>query len=285
MRKPRPDVLTGRKVLDLGCGAGIDVFIAAQLVGETGEVIGVDMTDEQLAIAERNIDPIMKNIGFKKPNVRFVKGMIEEIPVESGSVDVVISNCVVNLSEAKDRVFSEIHRVLKPGGEFLIADIVADRRIPERLAEDTRLYSECLTGAAYKGDLRRLMEQAGFNDVRTLDVRQLGDVIEGIHFESMTLRGFKIDLEDACETTAKSRSTKARSPEKTARFELDGGHLFEAGIPMRICKNTADMITKTRYATHFDVSAEMFHMGLFDCAPTAGAATADGSAGGAVGCC
>ena len=113
---PLPELLNGLTVLDLGSGAGIDVFIAAQLVGPQGRVIGVDMTDEQLDIARRNVDPIMKNIGYEKSNVEFLKGRIEEIPVESGTVDVVISNCVINLSENKEAVFKEIWRVLKPGG-------------------------------------------------------------------------------------------------------------------------------------------------------------------------
>ena len=267
---PIPVAVEGRTILDLGCGAGIDCFIAAQLVGPNGKVIGVDMTPEQLETARRNVEPIMRNIGYATSNTTFIEGRIEEIPVESASVDVVISNCVVNLSERKDRVFSEIWRILKPGGEFLI---IADRRIPKHLAEDKLLYSECLTGAAYAGDLRRTMQGAGFFDVRTVSARRLDDVIEGIHFDSVSLRGFKLPLEDACEDFGQVAVYKGTIEGQGREFILDGGHVFVAGMPQRICKNTADMIVSTRYAAHFDVSAEMFHMGLFDCAPTAAAPT------------
>lgn len=283
---PIPDLAEGRTVLDLGCGAGIDVFIAAQLVGPSGRAIGVDMTAEQLAVARRNVEPIMKNLGFARPNVEFLEGRIEEIPVESHSVDVVISNCVINLSNHKQRVFEEIRRVLKPGGEFLIADIVADRRIPARLASDARLFSECLTGAAYAQDLRRTMQAAGFQDVRTVSTRRLGDVIEGIHFDSVKLRGFKLELEDTCEDYGQVAVYRGTIPGMKDGYVLDRGHVFTSGMPMRVCKNTADMLLGSRLAPHFAVSAEMFHMGLFDCGPS-GEADGDDAAGacGPTSCC
>jgi arsenite methyltransferase len=267
---PLPEAVESKTILDLGCGAGIDVFMAAQLVGPRGKVIGVDMTDAQLEVARKNVAPIMANLGYEKANVEFKKGRIEEIPAEDDSIDVVISNCVINLCPNKELVFGEIRRILKPGGEFLIADIVADRRIPEHLAQDERLYSECMTGAAYAGDLRRTMQAAGFEDVRTVNSRRLGDVIEGIHFDSVALRGFKISLEDACEDFGQVAVYKGTIARHSDSFILDQGHQFVAGIPQRVCKNTADMITQTRYAPHFDVSPTMFHMGLFDCGPKEG---------------
>ena len=264
---PLPDAIEGGTILDLGCGAGIDVFMAAQIVGVGGKVIGVDMTPAQLEVAERNVAPIMANLGFSKSNVEFRHGRIEEIPADNDSVDVVISNCVINLCADKERVFREIHRILKPGGEFFIADIIADRRIPNRLAKDELLYSECLTGAAYGGDLRRVMQKAGFEDVRTVSSRRLGDVIEGIHFDSVGLRGFKLPLEDACEDYGQVAVYKGTIARRESEFILDHGHRFVAGMPERVCKNTADMLTQTRYAPHFHVSEAMFHMGLFDCGP------------------
>jgi ubiquinone/menaquinone biosynthesis C-methylase UbiE len=284
---PIPPELEGRTVLDLGCGAGIDCFIAAQLVGPTGKSIGVDMTQEQLDIARRNVAPIMANLGFERSNVEFLHGKIEEIPVASGSVDVVISNCVINLSENKEQVFKEIWRVLKPGGEFYIADIVADRRVPGHLKDDKRLYSECLTGAAYMGDLTRLMRRAGFEDVRMLKERALAEVIEGIHFASVILRGFKVELEDQCEDYGQVAVYLGTVPGKAAEFELDQGHKFEAGKAMRVCKNTADMLKQSRYAKHFVVSAEIFHMGLFDCSPPKAEAAAAPAAATSIagGCC
>ena len=274
---PLPPLLEGRTVLDLGCGAGIDVFIAAQLVGPRGRVIGADMTPAQLEVARRNVAPIMANIGYAEPNVEFVDCRIEALPLPDASVDVVISNCVINLSEDKSAVFREIGRVLKPGGEFYIADIVSDRRIPARLAADRRLYSECLTGAAYMGDLTRIMRAAGFLDVRVVQDRPLRDVIEGIHFSSVLLRGFRLDLEDQCEDYGQVAVYRGTIPDRADRFALDGGHDFRAGEPVRVCKNTADMILGSRFAPHFAVSAEMFHMGLFDCSPKT-AATEDGGA-------
>ena len=265
---PIPQVLGARTVLDLGSGAGIDCFIAAQLVGPKGKVIGVDMTDEQLDIARRNIAPIMENIGYKAPNIEFRKGRIEEIPVEDGTVDVVISNCVINLSTDKTRVFREIHRVLKPGGEFYISDIVSDRRIPEALKADERLYSECLSGAAYYFDLRRTMRKAGFEDVRVVSERPLDDVIEGIRFSAINLRGFKIELEDECEDYGQVAVYRGTIPNHEASFTLDSSHVFKAGRAERVCKNTADMLTQSRYARHFTVSHELFHMGVFDCGPS-----------------
>ena len=269
---PIPAVLDGCTVLDLGSGAGIDCFIAAQLVGPDGKVIGVDMTDEQLEVARRNIAPIMTNIGFERPNVEFRKGRIEEIPVDDASLDVVISNCVINLSSDKTTVFKEIWRALKPGGEFYISDIIADRRIPAALEADERLYSECLSGAAYFGDLRRTMRAAGFEDVRVVSERPLGDVIEGIHFSAVNLRGFKVALEDECEDYGQVAVYRGTIPNQEASFLLDSGHLFKAGKAERVCKNTADMLTQSRYSQHFVVSPELFHMGIFDCGPSDDAA-------------
>lgn len=266
---PVPELLEGRTVVDLGCGAGADCFIAAQLVGPNGRVIGVDMTDEQLEVARRNVSPHMDSFGFVEPNVEFRKGFIEDIPVEDDSADVVISNCVINLSDDKQRVFEEIYRVLKPGGEFYIADIVADRRVPGHLQDDELLWNECLTGAAYAEDLRRMMARAGFADVRVVKSRRLSDVIEGIRFDSRTLRGFKVELEDRCEDFGQVAVYRGTIEGHERRFALDFGHDFTAGEAMRVCKNTADIIGASRFSAHFDVSAPLRHMGIFDCSPSA----------------
>ncbi len=262
---PIPDEAFGLTALDLGCGSGIDVFIAAKLVGPAGKVIGVDMTIEQLDIAQRNIDPIMKNLGYDTPNVEFILGDIESLDVPDDSVDCVISNCVINLSQNKDAVFREIYRVLKKGGEFLIADIVADRRIPEELANNPKLYSECLTGADYEGDFIKKMNNAGFNDVRQTYRRVVDDVIEGIHFRSIVFRGFKIDMEEHCEDYGQVAVYNGSAVGKPEAYSLDLNHLFPAGDPVRICKNTADIITKSRFASMFHVSGEIAHLGAFDC--------------------
>lgn len=262
---PLPDALAGQTVLDLGCGAGADCYIAAQLVGPTGEVIGLDMTPAQLEVARRNVAPHMANFGYASPNVRFVDGLIEEIPLPDHSVDVVISNCVINLSADKQRVFDEIWRVLKPGGELYIADIVADRRVPARLMQDQELWSECLVGAAYYKDLSRMMAAAGFNDVRTVSARRLADVVEGIGFESRLIRAFKLELESECEDYGQVAIYKGTIAEHASYWTLDLSHVFRAGQAVRVCKNTADMLKGSRFAGHFVVSEPLQHLGPFDC--------------------
>jgi SAM-dependent methyltransferase len=238
--------------------------MAAQLAGPNGRIIGLDMTDEQLAIARRNIEPHMDNFGFEEPTTEFIEGRIEEIPLDDESVDVVISNCVINLSPDKQAVFAEIWRVLKPGGEFYISDIVADRRVPDRLQQDEKLWSECLTGALYTEDLRRVEARAGFADTRVVDARQTGDTIEGIHFTSQVRRGFKLDLEDRCEDYGQVAVYRGTLPGRADSWALDEGHHFPAGEPVRICKNTADMLTESRFSDHFRVSEPLGHLGLFE---------------------
>ncbi len=150
----------GDTVLDLGSGAGFDCFLAAKQVGETGRVIGVDMTPSMLAKARENA----RKGGYK--NVEFREGHIESLPVEDNSVDVVISNCVINLSPDKETVFREIHRVLKPGGRFFISDLVLLHDLPESIASSQELYCACVAGALQKRDYLAAMQAAGFADIR-----------------------------------------------------------------------------------------------------------------------
>lgn len=262
---PIPELLAGRIVVDLGSGAGADCFIASQLVGADGSVIGVDMTDEQLEVARRNIDPHMDRFGYDEPNVEFRKGIIEDVPVDDGVADVVISNCVINLSDKKEQVFDEIARILKPGGEFYISDIVADRRIPGKLKENDKLWNECLSGAAYVEDLRRMMQRAGFADVRTVESRGPTDVVRGIRFYSRTLRGFQLDLEDRCEDYGQVAVYRGTIPGHPTGWKFDEHHYFGAGDPVRVCRNTATMLSESRFGPHFHVSEPLAHLGPFDC--------------------
>jgi SAM-dependent methyltransferase len=261
---PLPDGLEGLTVLDLGCGAGADCFMASQLVGPEGRVIGLDMTAEQLDVARRNIQPHMENFGFEEPNVEFTEGRIESIPLDDASVDVVISNCVINLSPDKQAVYDEIWRVLKPGGEFFVSDIVADRRTPEHMRQDPKLWGECLSGALYERDLERVEAQAGFRDVRVCEASPTGDVVEGVRFASQIRRGFKLDLEPTREDygqVAVYQGTIDGSPEA---WEFDAELTFAAGEPVRVSGNTADMLTESRFSKHFQVSQPMRHLGSFD---------------------
>jgi SAM-dependent methyltransferase len=149
----------GETVLDLGSGAGFDCFLAADRVGKTGRVIGVDMTPEMIERARENARR------DKIENVEFRFGDIEHLPVEEGSVDVIISNCVINLAPDKGRVFQEAFRVLKPGGRLMVSDIVLTRPLPDFVKNSVAAYIGCVAGAALKADYLGAMRQAGFEDV------------------------------------------------------------------------------------------------------------------------
>lgn len=172
-------VKEGEVVLDLGSGAGLDLMLAAQKVGPTGRVLGIDMTDEMIAKANNNIR------AGSYSNIEVRKGLIEELPVESASVDWVISNCVINLSPEKERVFREIARVLKPGGTMLVSDIVA-RDLPKELLAMPALYSSCITGAISEEEYLDGLEAVGLVDVKVLD-RLMYDasLIEGYAEEAL----------------------------------------------------------------------------------------------------
>ena len=288
---PIPPALEGLTVLDLGCGTGRDVYVASQLVGESGHVIGLDMTDEQLEVATRTQEAHARRFGHAKSNVRFVKGILEDLGaagIEAETVDVVISNCVLNLAPDKRPVIDEIFRVLKPGGELYFSDIFTDRRLPDPLLHDPVLVGECLGGALYTEDFRRLMEGVGVPDHRvvasaTVELEDPEVIAKAgfATFFSKTVRAFKLaSLEDRCEDfgqVAVYRGTIAHHPHT---FVLDDHHIFETGRPMLVCGNTAAMLEETRFGAHFEISGDRSqHFGLFDCAPSVD----DGSAG--ANCC
>ena len=226
---PSRHVHPGETVLDLGSGTGKICFIAAQVVGPAGRVIGIDMTDEMLDVARRAAPVVAERIGFA--NVEFRKGRIQDLALDlealdaalkhtpitdassflaadqvaeelratkplvaTGSIDVVVSNCVLNLvdARAKRRLFDEIHRVLKAGGRAVISDIVSDREVPEALQNDAELWSGCLSGALTEAAFIAAFQTAGFQEIRILKRDESPwQTVEGIEFRSVTLEAIK----------------------------------------------------------------------------------------------
>ena len=162
---------TGETVLDLGSGAGIDVFLAAERIGPTGTAIGVDMTPEMLARARRNA--VRANVA----NAEFREGRLENLPVATGSVDAVTSNCVINLVPDKAVVFQEIARVLKPEGRLVISDIVLDKALPPEIEKDVYAYVGCISGAAMREDYFGMLKAAGLGDIEVLKDIDYGSLV------------------------------------------------------------------------------------------------------------
>ncbi|MBS3964136.1 MAG: methyltransferase domain-containing protein [Methylomonas sp.] len=273
---PLPPALQGMTVLDLGCGSGRDCYLLSKLVGPTGRVIGVDMTPEQLEVAVRHRDWHAERFGFA--NVEFLHGHIENlhtVGIADNSIDVVVSNCVINLSPEKPKVLAEIFRVLKPGGELYFSDVFADRRIPGELRQDPVLLGECLGGALYWEDFRRILQDLGCPDVRkvkqnpiSIDDPEVFAKIGMVKFDSVTVRAFKMPLEDRCEDFGQVAVYLGSIAEHPHHFDLDDHHHFETGRPLRVCGNTADMLASSRYGQHFQVLGDQSrHFGLFDCVP------------------
>jgi arsenite methyltransferase len=159
----------GETVLDLGSGGGIDVLLSARRVGESGKAYGLDMTDEMLELARQN----QREAGVE--NAEFLKGTIEDVPLADDSVDVIISNCVINLSGDKPAVFREAARVLRPGGRFAVTDVVADPEMDEATKADMALWTDCIAGALTEDDFRRELEAAGFADVEVQETHRVHD--------------------------------------------------------------------------------------------------------------
>ena len=183
------DLKAGEVVLDLGSGAGVDVFLAANKVGSTGRVIGVDMTEEMVDKAEG----IARTHGYH--NVEFRLGEIEKLPVEDKSVDVIISNCVINLSPDKSKVFHEAYRALKPGGKLTVSDIVSEGALPDEIKNDPEAWAGCIAGALEQQEYLKKIKKAGFGDVQVVSSKEFyiegkgGKVIKKLL--SITVKAYK----------------------------------------------------------------------------------------------
>lgn len=282
---PVSAVREGETVLDLGSGSGKVCFVAAQIVGPTGRVIGVDLNDEMLTRARKAQPKVAEKLGYD--NVIFLKGRIEDLqldgelveerlgqrPVASyedlqrlgaelgrlrredtlipnGSVDVVISNCVLNLvsTDAKQQMFRELHRVLKPGGRAVISDIVCDETVPEMLRADPHLWSGCYSGAMREDEFLDAFAAAGLYGVTVVkrDVEPW-HVLEGIEFRSITIEAYK-GKEGPC--WDHKQAVVYRGP--FSRVEDDDGHVFVRGARAAVCQKTFGIMSRAPYAEHFE---------------------------------
>jgi arsenite methyltransferase len=197
----------GEIVLDLGSGGGIDVLLSARRVGLTGKAYGLDMTDEMLALAEEN----KRKSGLT--NVEFLKGEIENIPLPENFIDVIISNCVINLSGDKDRVLAEAFRVLKPGGRFAVSDVVVKGEVPEQIRKNMELWIGCVAGALSEEDYAAKLGQAGFDHIE-IEPTRIYEIEDARSF----LSGHGLDVEAAApEVQGKFRSAFVRATKPPAR--------------------------------------------------------------------
>jgi ubiquinone/menaquinone biosynthesis C-methylase UbiE len=303
---PIPPAIEGCTVLNLGCGAGRDVYLASQLVGPEGYVIGVDMTEaqfeacltaqltdpdcfvvevdksaDQLGVARRHVNSHMERFGYRKPNVDFRQGYFEDLAafgIADNSIDLVISNYCLNLVPDKERVFAEIFRVLKPGGELYFGNVFSGRRLPEELRKDPVLYGECYGGAFYLGDFGRMLRRLGCFNYRVISKARLfprnpesAAKVREIDFYSMSIRLFKLaDLEDTREDYGQTAVYLGTIPEMPHHFALDAEHLFVTGQPLPVCGNTSVILQKSRLSSHFRVVGDRsVHAGPFVPPPAA----------------
>ena len=288
---PLPEDVEGLTVLDLGCGSGRDCYVMAHLVGEGGSVIGVDMTEEQLAVARQYADEYCtQSLGYARSNMQFLQGYIEDLSsiegLGQGSVDLVISNCVVNLATDKLSVLRGVHNVLRNGGEFYFSDVFADRRIPDEIRRNNTLYGECLGGALYTNDFHAMCMKVGFLDPRIVSVtpielsEEIEELVGNIRFVSITFRLFKLDdMEPDCEDYGQVAKYLGTLPGSKFGYELDRTHHFETGRPALVCGNTASILQNTRLAPHFLVIGNRdTHFGEFDCSGSSGSKGSNASA-------
>ena len=237
----RANLREGEVMVDLGSGGGIDCFIAARHVGKAGRVYGIDMTEEMLGVARKNAALVAKNLGYN--NIEFRQGYLESIPIDNSSVDLVTSNCVINLSTDKDEVFGEIHRILKPGGRFMISDIISDKEAPEAMQNNKELWGECVSGAL---TLNKFLSYAKKNRFQGLRVQKdyLWKEVEGIKFYSYTIEGCK-HVSSESKSCGASRLATYAGPFESVTFQET---VYPMGIAVEINEDTAQLLASHSYA-------------------------------------
>ncbi|XP_072595980.1 arsenite methyltransferase isoform X3 [Vulpes vulpes] len=254
-----PECLENCWILDLGSGSGRDCYALSQLVGETGHVTGIDMTESQVEVAKKYIEYHMEKYGFQTPNVTFLHGYIEkleEIGIKDESYDIVISNCVINLVPDKQAVLQEVYRVLKHGGELYFSDVYASLELPEEIRTHKILWGECLGGALYWKDLAVLAQKIGFCPPRlvtanliTVQNKELERVIGDCRFVSATFRLFKLPKTGPAERCQVIYNGGITGHEKELIF--DANFTFKEGEIIEVDKETAAILKNSRFAQDF----------------------------------
>ncbi|KAM4603808.1 arsenite methyltransferase [Polymixia lowei] len=253
-----PECLEGCRILDLGSGSGRDCYMLSQLVGKRGHVTGIDMTDDQLEVARKYVDYHMQEFGYEKPNISFVRGYIEALTdagLEESSFDIIISNCVVNLSPDKKRVLNEAYRVLKDGGELYFSDVYSSGRLSDEIKNHKVLWGECIGGALWWEDLLQLAEEVGFSPPRlvtasaiTVDNKELQDILGDFQFVSATYRLFKVSKGDTkpCQVMYNGNITGVEDS-----FRLDCQYTFKVDEVVEADGEVASILIHSRFAEEF----------------------------------
>ncbi|MFQ5962757.1 MAG: methyltransferase domain-containing protein [Candidatus Scalinduaceae bacterium] len=256
------EVSEGETMVDLGAGAGIDCFIAAKKVGPKGKIYGIDMTDEMLKVANENKHPVARNLGYDI--VEFRKGFLEDIPVDNNSVDLITSNCVINLSPDKKKVFGEMWRILRDHGRIVISDIVSEEETPPFLKINKQLWGECISGALTEDEFMSYLEQAGFYGLQTLQ-KVFWKEVEGYSFYSVTLRGYKFEKKEGCVYVG--QKAIYHGPYKAITDEE--GHLFPRNEPVEVCTDTAAKLSNPPYAGQFTIfNPDDANTASYNCSPS-----------------